>query len=396
MKKKTKIFIGCGLIFVAAFVVLAVLFFPKAKSGSEIAALLKPVIGAQNQSMDVNVKFTISGKETDIHTKTYFITEEDKVYLVTEQDGHSAYIIDNVLYLENGQAFLISDNDAEVNIKSIDTDMFVQIAALYEALEITTTKDGDTEIYTIEVSGEDATSLISHVMPDIYKELSELDSLRVDITAKENVLTSVSYSGGATVNGKEMALKVHVDNFTILENGAYKIPEVIQNAVQNVRKEELFCITKDLYRLMVAFADLASQENIGGKVTISANGGFLSFKKTYDLSELATNPSDIENAAELENLPELIALMCTEGEISCVEENGVFHYVLKLDKKAMGQIVENAFPSTVGEMIKLSRGNVEIVVDGNKIHSIEIGIAGSVQSLFSKIQSQVGVVFVFD
>ena len=396
MKKKTKILLGVGLIFVAALVVVAMLFFPKVKSGSEIAALLKPVISAENQSMDVNVKFTVAGKETDIHTKLYWITEADKTYFVIEQDGFSAYIIDNVLYLENGHAFLISDREAEVNIKSIDADMFSHIAALYEALEITTTKDGDENKYTVEVAGEDATSLVSHVLPDIYNELSELDSLKVDITAKENVLTSVAYSGGATVNGKQMAVEVSVNHFDTLEPGERKIPEEIKTAVQNVNKDELFSITKDLYRLMVAFADLASQETIEGKVTISANGGFISFKKTYDLSELATNPSDIENAAEIENLPEMIALMCTEGEISCTEEVDGFHYVLKLEKRAMEQIMESVMPSSLEEMIKLSKGNVEIIVEGNKINSIEIGIAGSVQSLFTKIQSRVGVEFVFD
>ncbi|MBQ2706053.1 MAG: hypothetical protein IJF60_04470 [Agathobacter sp.] len=396
MKKKTKIFIGVGLVFVVAILILAVLFFPKAKSGSEIAALLKPIIGAENQSMDVNVKLAVSGKETVIHTKMYLLKKENETAIVIEQEGHSAYIIDNVLYLENGQAFLISDNEAEVNIKSIDADMFAQIAALYEALEITTTKENEEEIYTIEVSGEDAMSLVGSVMPDIYKELSEIDSLRVDITAKEKQLTSVAYSGGAIVKGKEMLLEVRVDNFVILESGEYEIPDVIQSAAQNVDKESLFCITKDLYRLMVAFADLSSQENIEGQVTISVNGSFISFKKTYDLSELKTNPSDIENTSEIENLPEMIALMCTEGEISCVEENGVFHYKLRLDKRAMRQITESVLPSSIEEMIKLSKGNVEIVVEGNKINSIEIGIAGSIQSLFSKIQSQVGIEFVFN
>jgi len=396
MKKKTKICIGVGLILVVVLVVVVIFFFPKVKSGSEIAALLKPVISAENQSMDVNVKFEVSGKETDIHTKMYLLTEENKSCLVAEQDGHSAYIIDNVLYLENGQAFLISDNEAEVNIKSIDVEMFARIAALYEALEITSTKESDVDTYTIEVSGEDATSLISHVMPDIYSELSELDSLKVDVTAKENVLTAVSYSGGATINGKEMTVEVRVDNFTILKTGEYKIPEVIHSAVQNVNKEELFCITKDLYRLMVAFADLASQENIEGKVTISVDGGLISFKKTYDLAELEASTSDIDNAAEIENLPGLIALLCTEGVISCTEEIDGFHYVLKLDKKVMGQITEMVLPSSIEEMIKLSKGNVEIIVEGNKINSIAIGIAGSIQSLFAKIQSQVGIEFVFD
>ena len=396
MKKKTKIFIGAGLILAIGLVVAMVLFFPKAKTGSDIAALLKPVITAENQSMDVNVKFSVSGNETDIHTKMYFLTEEEKKYLVAEQEGHSAYIVENVLYLENGHAFLIRDDDAEVNIKSIDAEMFVQIATLYETLEITTTKDEDTEIYTIEVSGEDAALLISRVMPDIYKELSELDCLKVYITAKENVLTSVSYSGGATVNGKEMTLEVRVDNFALLEPGEAKVPEVIKNAVQTVKKEELFCITKDLYRLLVAFADLGSQENVAGKVTISANGGWISFKKTYDLSEIKNNTADLENSEALEKLPEMIALLCTEAEISCTQEVDGFHYLLKWDKKSMGQITESVLPSSIEDVIKLSRGNVEIVVDSNKINSIKIGIAGSIQSLFSKVQSQVGVEFVFE
>lgn len=391
---KNKIWIGIGLFFALLLIVVAVWVFPKAKTGSEIASLLKPVITAENQSMDVNLKFMIAGKETSIHSTMYWMTEEEKKYFVMEQDGHPVYVVDDVLYLENGQAFLIYDE--EVEIKSIDAEMFAQIAALYEALEITTTKKDDTEIYSIAVSGEDAKTLIAYVMPELFSELSEIDSLRVEITAKDDVLVSVSYVGRATVNGKEMALQLSVDNFKELNSGEYVIPSEIQNAISNVKKDELFCITKDLYRLMMGFADLASLENIEGTMKLSANAGMINFKKSYDLSELTTNKADIENAAELEQLPDMIALLCMEGDISCVEEEDGYHYVLKLNKKAMEEITEMIIPESVSQLIKLSKGNVEILVNGSKIRSIEIGIAGTMQSLFSKVQSQVGVEFIFD
>ena len=391
---KRKIWIGIGAVFAIVLIVLAVCFFPKAKTGSEIATLLKPVIATENQSMDVNLKFMISGKETSIHSTMYWLTQDEKNYFVMEQDGYPVYIVDDVLYLENGQAFLIYDE--EVEIKSIDAEMFTQIAALYEALEIATTKEGDTEIYSIEVSGEDARMLIGHVMPELYSELSEIASLRVELTAKEDVLVSVSYDGGATVNGKEMALQLSVDNFKELKSGEYVIPEEIQNAISNVKKDELFRITKDLYRLMMGFADLASLENIEGTMKLSANAGMINFKKSYDLSELTTNKADIENAAELEQLPDMIALLCMEGDISCVEEADGYHYILKLNKKSMEEITEMIIPESVSQFIKLSKGNVEILVNGSKICSIEIGIAGTMQSLFSKVPSQVGVEFIFD
>lgn len=393
---KKKIIIGVGLILAIVLLVVAVCFFPKAKTGSEIAALLKPVIMAENQSMEINLQFMISGKETSLHTTMYLLTEEEENYLVMEQDGHPVYVVEDVLYLENGQAFLIHDTEEEEKNKGIDVEMFAQIAALYEALEITTTKENDTEIYSIEVSGEDAQELIGRVMPEIYSELSEIDSLKVELTGKEDVLTSVCYSGSATVNGKEMALQMRVNNFKVLESGEYVIPEEIQSAVQNVNKDALFCITKDLYRLMVAFADLASQENVEGTVKLSANCGIINFEKSYDLSELNTNKVDIENATEIEKLPDMIALLCMEGDISCVEEADGYHYTLKLNKKTMEEIAGMIIPDGVNQLIKLSKGNVEIVVNGSKIRSIEVGIAGTLQSLFSKVQSQVGAEFIFD
>ena len=79
--KKTKICIGVVVTVIVLLVLAATLFLPKAKSGSEIAALLKPIITAENQSMDVSLKLTISGKETDIHTKMYLLTEEKQTYI---------------------------------------------------------------------------------------------------------------------------------------------------------------------------------------------------------------------------------------------------------------------------------------------------------------------------
>ena len=394
--KKTKICIGVMAIVGVLFVIVAILFFPKAKSGSEIAALLKPIITAENQSMDVSLKLTISGKETDIHTKMYLLTEEKQTYIMIEQDGNSTYIIDNILYLENGQAFLISDSEAEVDINHLDAAMFAKIASLYEALEIITAKEDDIETYSIEVSGEDAKILIGHVMPDIYDELSEIESLRVDITARENLLTSVSYSGGATVNGKEMAMELCVDNFTTLEANEYRIPDVVRSAIENVDKESLFCISKDLYRLMLAFADLTSQEEVKGNVKLSVNCGRISFSKRYDLRELEKSKTELENAADIDKIPEMISLMCMEGDISCKEDVGGHHYTLQLNKKTMEEISEMVLPNNVDDLLKLSKGNVEIIVNGNKINSIQIGIGGTIQSLFSKYQGQVGVEFTFD
>lgn len=396
MKKSKKIWIGVGVIFVVFTLGLFAWFFPKAKTGSEIAALLKPIITSENQSMDINLKFMIAGKETDIELKTYWLTEAEEKYLVMEQDEHPIYLVEDVLYLENGRAFLVQDADEEHQIKSIDAQMFVQLAALYEALDITTRKENDTDIYSVEVSGEDAQVLVGRIMPETYNELSEIDNLKVDLTAKDNELTSVSYSGGALVNGKEMALEVRIDNFKTLESGEYVIPEKIKSAIQNVNKEDLFCITEDLYRLIVAFADLASQETIQGKVTLSSNTGMINFKKTYDLAELGTSKNDLENADQIENLPEMIAFLCMEGDISCEEEVDGYCYTMKLNKNAMADITEMIIPDGVNQLIKLSKGHVEIVINGSKIQSMEIGIAGTLQSLFSKIQSQVGAEFVFE
>ena len=396
MKKSKKIWICVGVILVVFTLGLFVWFFPKAKTGSEIAALLKPIITSENQSMDINLKFMIAGQETDIELKTYWLKEAEEKYLVMEQDEHPIYLVEDVLYLENGRAFLVQDADEEHQIKSIDAQMFVQLTALYEALDITTRKENDTDIYSVEVSGEDAQVLVGRIMPETYNELSEIDNLRVDITAQEDRLTSVSYSGGALVNGKEMALEVRIDNFKTLESGEYVIPEKIKSAIQNVNKEDLFCITEDLYCLMVAFADLASQETIQGKVTLSSNTGMINFKKTYDLEKLGTSKNDLENADQIENLPEMIAFLCMEGDISCEEEVDGYCYTLKLNKNAMEDIAEMIIPDGVNQLIKLSKGHVEIVINGSKIQSMEIGIAGTLQSLFSKIQSQVGAEFVFE
>ena len=396
MKKSKKIWICVGVILVVFTLGLFVWFFPKAKTGSEIAALLKPIITSENQSMDINLKFMIAGQETDIELKTYWLKEAEEKYLVMEQDEHPIYLVEDVLYLENGRAFLVQDADEEHQIKSIDAQMFVQLTALYEALDITTRKENDTDIYSVEVSGEDAQVLVGRIMPETYNELSEIDNLRVDITAQEDRLTSVSYSGGALVNGKEMALEVRIDNFKTLESGEYVIPEKIKSAIQNVNKEDLFCITEDLYCLMVAFADLASQETIQGKVTLSSNTGMINFKKTYDLEKLGTSKNDLENADQIENLPEMIAFLCMEGDISCEEEVDGYCYTLKLNKNTMEDITEMIIPDGVNQLIKLSKGHVEIVINGSKIQSMEIGIAGTLQSLFSKIQSQVGAEFVFE
>lgn len=393
--KKT-IFICLGLILAAVILVMFVVFLPKAKRGSEIAELLKPIITAENQSMDMQLVLSVSGKETHMQSMMYLLKQEDKTYFVVEQNGHPFFITEDVLYMENGHAFLLYDAKLDAEVKHVDIQMFMQIANLYEILDITTTKSEEEEIYTIEVSGEDAKELLAHVIPEHFGEISEWKSLKIELAAQENKLHSISFVGGAVLNGKEMVIRMKIYNFKTLEAGEYVIPQEVLHAVQTVDKESLFCITRDLYRLLVAFADIGSQEVPEGMVTLSANCGMIQFKKNYDFSELHNGTADVENAAEIEHLPDMIALLCMEGEISCTEESDGYLYTLKLNKNTMEEITEMVIPDGIDQFIKLTKGNVEIRLKDNAICSIEIGIAGTVQSLFSKIPSQVGVEFIFD
>lgn len=400
-KKKWYIIIGVIVAIVAAVVIyVCATYLPRLQVGKEISDLLQPLLTEENQSMHMDVTTDLAGESMNLYSDIYLVKDEETKYVVMEQYDFPIYIADNVLYLENGHAFKMTE---EMQMQSVNyDDLFLQLAAAYEVFDITCVKTDLETGYAVNVTGEQVQELLRMVVPVSQESedgeneiLSYIENLNVQLIAKGDKLDRIEMSGKADVNGTVVQVEVSLSDFRVLEAGDYVIPDLIKEAVQAVDKDTLFNLTEDLYRCIVAFQKLSNQEN-DGTVTLSANCGIINFNHIYDLKDLATKEIDSMDTEAVENLPAMIGFLCMEGEISCTEVNTGYEYKLVLDKESMQKIAETVVPELVNYVVTMTDGMVVVMLENDSITSIEISIEGSINVLFTEVPAKVGAAFKYE
>ncbi len=390
-KKKWYAILGVvGIIIVGVGIFFLINIFPKLQLGKEISEILQPVLEAKNQSMHLEIVADLADESVNLDSDIYIITEDENQYMVMDQYDFPIYVVDNVLFLENGHAFKITEKkqSQEISYK----DLFLQIAAAYEVFDITSEKTDSETIYSVNVTGEQIQKLLAMVMPMEDAQLEAIDSLQLKMFAQGDELDRIEMFGQADVNGTEVKIEVSLSDFEILEAGEYVIPDLIKEAVESVDEDSLFNITEDSYRLFLAFQQFSNKEN-DGTVTIRANCGIINFKNTYDLKEFVNTENASIDAENIEELPAMIAFLCMEGEISCTETDTGYEYKLALDEESMQKIAEMIVPELVNYVINMNEGTGVITLENDKITAIEISVEGSINALFTEIPAEVGVVF---
>lgn len=455
-KKKTLYIIlgAIGVVLLAIIVFFAVTIYPKLKAGKDIADALQPILEAENQSMYLDVNADINGELISLNTDIYLTKENDIKYMVLEQEGHPFYIVDNMLFLENGKAFLLGE---EMQGQALEYEaLFVQIAAVYDMFDITAVETDLETSYSVMVTGEQIETLLAAVMPTEQESFKGIETLQVALVTKEKKLDRIELSGKVDLEGTSVQIAVTIADFHILEEGEYAIPEVIKESVATVDKDSLFNLTQDLYRLIVALEPFSDMENIDGTVTMTVDCGLLQMNNTIDFSDLKkwaggigasdsgnysgadktedntntesdteledavildenTIDKDItdENKTEdnrthtqqlvpeesekinLQQLPKIIGLLCMEGDISCTENGTSYVYRLVLDADFMKQLVESIVPEIVNYVVTLGEGSAELILEEERITSMKIVIKGDLNMIFTEVPMEIGAEFRF-
>ncbi len=413
-KKKRYLLLGViGAVLLGILIFIGVKILPKVQIGKEISDLLQPLITEENQSMHLDISADFANELVDFNSDIYLVKDEETKYVVMDQYDFPIYIVDNVLYLENGHAFLIAEEvQSQSAEKVVYEDLFLQIAAAYEMFDITCVKTDLETRYSVTVTGEQVQELLQLAVPtgldskgQEQELLSYIKNLNVQMTARNDKLDRIEMAGSADIGDTAVQVNIVISEFNVLDAGEYVIPDVIKDAVKTVDKDSLFSLTKDLYRLLVAFEQFSKQETSNGTVTLRANCGIINFKQTYDLKDFenlgnAGNTGDADNTdsdlvdtESIEKLPEMIGFLCMEGEITSTEMDNGYEYKLTLDKTSMQKIAEMVVPELVNYVVTMKEGTVVVMLENDSISSITIEIDGSIKVFFSEVPAEVGVTF---
>ena len=367
---------------------------PTVNHALRIAELLQPVIDAENQTMHIAVFAEFGGNGLSAESDIYLVREDDAPYLVLEQNGNSVYISDNILFLENGKAFKLGGT-MQTQVQSVDT-LLPQIGALYEVLKITTEETDSQHIYSVTVTGEQVKTLLEAASLGETIPADGIQELHLQLTEKDGKLHNIIFSGSGSADKAAVQLQVTLSGFRILAAGDYPIPDAVKQVAATVDPDTLFSLTEDLYRLVLALTPFADTDTIEGTLELSVDCGPLQLDTQIDLSDLKTTSSSQLDPEKLQRLPEVLGLMCMEGDLSCTKEGGAYVYRLVLEQPAMQELACMILPELAQYGGDLTEGEVSIRLENNEVVAMKVSIEGKVSALLVQIPVTVSAEFMFD
>lgn len=392
--KKILLAVLCVILLAAVVGVLCIgmRVAPTVNHALRISELMQPVLNAQNQMMHIAVSAEIDGKALGVESDIFRITEEDTDFIALEQGGNAVFVSGKVLYLENGKAFKIGDDMQMTSYQ----DLLPQIGVLFDVLKITVEETDSQTAYSVTVTGEQVNTLLEAASLGETLTVEGIHGLQLQLTEKNGKLDHIAFSGSGNADGSAVQLHVTISGFRILASGDYPIPEAVQQSAAAVNPEELFSLTEDLYRLVLALAPFADMESIDGTLDLTVDYGLIQLDTKMRLSDLQTASNGQIDPEKLQALPEVLGWLCMEGEIACTPKGNAYVYTLILDQASMKELSRMILPELAQYSENLMEGSVFIILDAGKIISMNVSIEGKISALITQIPIAVGADFNFD
>ena len=392
-----------GIIVVVLFVLVVGVFmikqvFPTANAALEISNALKPFLNAENKAMHLVIDAGIDEKAMQFDLDLYAVKEEATDYLAVKYEDSLFYIVDDLILLENGKAFLLAEKQDTQGHMVSHMDLIALLAVSFDEFEISRVEKEERVTYQIEVTGEQVKKILDATVP-MYSEAAEtVERLQVQLTTQNGSLEEIQMKGMGVSKESKVSLSATISNFAVLQTGEYKIPQRIQDSARTADKDKLFSLTDDLYRLMKAVEPLSDRSKLQGDMNWKVSCGLIQMDVSMDLAKL--NSAGMEDSEKTEKetsikIMELIGAIIMEGEIRCTEMEGTYGYEIVLDETSMKQLVEAMAPEMISYAIVFEKGSMKLEVKEEQLSTITIGIEGAVNALFTKIPASVGVTFHF-
>lgn len=396
MENKKSKYIIATIIGIAVLVIIFCIrtaFFPKLSIGKEIVKILQPILENENQSMHLDVEADIYGKTLNITSDISLVKENEKTFLILEQEKHSFYITDNILFLENGNAYKIAE---ETQNQTIGYEkLFSLISSVYEEFAITKNEHQEETWYEVTVTGEQVNTLLQILMPMEENVSNVIENLQVKMVTKNERLHRFEFLGKANDTNGTLQVEVTISDFQSLQVNHSMIPDFIEKKAQNIDKESLFSLTEDFSRLLMALTKLAEAETLNGTLFLQADCELLQINKQMDLAELQSGIHDMQQAPNISMILETVEMLCMEENIACEEENGAYVYTLLLDKDSMQKITAKMIPEIVNYAVTFTEGSIQIRIENECIHSIKIGIDGALRFLITELPIEISAKLLF-
>lgn len=314
-----------------------------------------------------------------------------------EQLGAALYYCDGKIYLEDGRIITIGDGLPNYD-KLLST-----VKDLYREGKISVFSNSGERIYSITVSGEQASSLLNDLLPQGSIRLDGLKRLDLDLTEKGKGLSTLRLSLEATLDDPEktpLSLTAQWEICTKKEGP--EIPQTVRDSILNGSGEE-----ENLLPLLVAWERLNARDPLTAQLSFGADCGPLVFRdemelfRTYVegqrvniiqksghslyvsegliLDEKGNTVADVQDG--MSRLLETIYRLSLQGALKGEEKGGNYRYTLTLNQEEILTAVHVLLPEVETWDPIFREGQIQVDLSDGEIVQISFDFRGSVQIL---------------
>ena len=100
-----------------------------------------------------------------------------------------------------------------------------------------------------------------------------------------------------------------------------------------------------------------------------------------------------ESQEQLQALPEMLGLVCMEGDLRCTSQAGADVYTLELNRQTMQDLARMILPELAQYTDGLTRGEVTIVLEADAVSSMRCTLEGEIGAWIVKVPIAIAVEF---
>lgn len=394
--------------------------FSDIKTDMDAYQLLKKTLDQTQQSMELSVQGKIGEENLEFTVHIDETELEDQKVICVEKNGMKLFYSDGVIFLENGDAYQISENYPDY------TELPEQMLELYEHVEISGEERDGTEVYVIEARENDAKSILNYLAPSVVNEFADTQTVTVSLASDGEHASAIEFqasgnlkSEGADAFSLEAVLILNPDS-----GEEANIPAAVKESIL-AGTENAVPFEDDLYRLLSAFGELNKREPLTadallqvdcGPVVISDNIRLYQWMKDdLKIGSIQKNGVELyftdnmicdrdgnivteteETGIEAAEILKFAYELCMSADLKCTRSGERYCYSLVLDEESIEKVVYTAAPSLKDLNVSFGEGSLTLEIEDDRMQSIQLSCAGTVPVMFSDVDAQVSVELTFE
>ncbi|MGN1414743.1 MAG: hypothetical protein ACI4WY_10920 [Anaerovoracaceae bacterium] len=399
-KRRRKPFAAILLTLILIAAAAAACFLTNIVGTLQICDILKEYAEKEELSMELTVDAMLGSETADFTAEIDRTIVDGHPITAVSQDGWVLYYNEGTVYLENGNAYRITDEFPDY------------LNLLYHAQEIYGRVDIQQEDQrcTATAAGEDAQALLKLLVPSASEFLGNTDSLKLETVTEGDLLKEIRFSGNGTLQDEENT-SFQISAVLRIRSGekeTLSVPAPVLKAVSEGKRGTEAILTDVLVRMAAAWKDLQEQDTLCAEMRLRADCGPVAVEDTLQLCRwngswkeiwsvrkngyvlyftdtaicgedgkiiAETDPPSVK-AADLLSVA-YQAFLAGGLEYSSTEEKEIF--TVSLDEEGMEKAAEAIAPESVKLDPLLNSGSVQAVVIQGRICEIKVSCSGTVR-----------------